>query len=295
MMKKCYRLILPVLMALFVFSTANAQTSLEERGYAVYIPSRYDESPLPLVIALHGFGESAQDFALGTGLAETAEERGFVVAFPNGYLLQWNDGSRGDHEEDDTAILLELIEVIAEKVSIDRERIYLVGFSNGASMTFRAFCEAPDVFAAIAAIGGPMRRSQECPEGAQTSVFVLHGTADQTVPFYGGNGRYSAPETVIKWAETNHCTDEDVPLFDPTFDTATFPQFYNECENGTIVVLYAISGMGHTWPGSTSRLRGEPIPREFDANFLVWGFFELAYEAHQAIQGASTPEATTEP
>lgn len=291
------RILWVLCMALFLFPAQIlfAQTTLEERGYLVYIPTRYDNDPIPLVIALHGFGEGAQNFAMGTGLAETAEDRGFVVAFPNGHLLQWNDGSQGDHEEDDTAILLELIEVVAEKVNLDRDRIYLAGFSNGASMTFRAACDAPGVFAAIAAVGGPMRRSQTCDD-TQISVFVLHGTADSAVPFYGGNGRYSAPETVANWAEANGCTDEDVPIFDPTFETATFPQFFNECEDGTLVVLYAISGMGHTWPGSATRLSGNPVPREFDANFLIWGFFELAYDAQQAAQSAGVqPEATEDP
>src|SRR5690606_30404173 len=52
---------------------AQAQASLEERGYGVYVPTGYNGQAVPLVIALHGSGDNYNNFARATGLAGVAE------------------------------------------------------------------------------------------------------------------------------------------------------------------------------------------------------------------------------
>jgi polyhydroxybutyrate depolymerase len=274
------RILTLAILLIMAAGTVQAQVSLEERGYLVYIPSTYDGQEMPLVIALHGYGDTANAFAQGTGWAETAEEYGFVVGFLNGYQREWNSSPGGNHNEDDTAAILEFIEFIADEVHINRDRIYLVGFSNGAAMAYRAACEAPDTFAAIVAVSGLMWREQDCPTEAQTSVLVIHGTSDRVVPFAGNRNNLSALEAVEDWAYFNNCTDSVVHEFDETY-TGLQIQFYHECDGGQMVMLYAIPGLGHTWPGANQRARGRPIPNELNANFIIWGFFEISYAAQQ--------------
>lgn len=289
-----------LLLLLFSISiTALAQTeeelqTLEERGYGIYIPSGYDGSEdVPLLIGLHGFGDVWENFANYSGFMRLAEEYNFIAAFPNGYLRQWNDGGRGDHYEDDVRMLQVMIERVALDYRINRERVYLVGFSNGGTMVYKAACEAPDVFAGIAAVGGTMRYEQECPDDVQLPVIIIHGAADNTVPFMGGDGRWSVPNTAAFWINQNECSTENMPDYDPEFFiNGAIIYHFEECPNGNQVLLYAIEEMGHIWPGSSYYFSNQAPPAPIDTPRWIWSFFEVSYQA--SLEAEVTPEASPE-
>src|SRR5215216_2752630 len=53
------------------------------RNYKLYVPSRYDKSrPAPLLVVLHGCTQDPDDIAKGTRFNAIAEEKGFLVAYP---------------------------------------------------------------------------------------------------------------------------------------------------------------------------------------------------------------------
>jgi polyhydroxybutyrate depolymerase len=286
----------------FAFSiTVFAQSeedfeTLQERGYGIFIPSGYDGSEdLPLVLALHGFGDEWRNFSRASGWMTVAEEFNFIVAFPNGYLRQWNDGGRGDHYEDDVYMLQVMIERVAQDYRINRDRIYLAGFSNGGTMVYKAACEAPTIFAGIASVGGTMRYNQDCLPTTQVSVMVIHGTADSVVPFTGGDGRYSAPESARFWLLQNNCDDEGIPYFDASHFVDRIASYdYESCDGGHQVKLYVIEDFPHSWPGALEYSYGvNPVP-QMDAPRLIWEFFEASYLSEQAATPESTPEVTPE-
>lgn len=53
------------------------------RTYKLFIPSRYQGKPLPLIIMLHGCTQSPDDFAAGTRMNFLAEEENCFVAYPS--------------------------------------------------------------------------------------------------------------------------------------------------------------------------------------------------------------------
>lgn len=291
-----------IALLLLTTSMVFAQTegaSLDERGYGLFVPTSYDEDgddELPLLIALHGFGDSWENFALASGFTLVGEQANFIVAYPQGYLRQWNDGGRGDHYEDDVQLLRDLIERIDRDYRVDHERIYLTGFSNGSTMTYYAACEAPDLFAGIAAVGGTMWQGtyDNCDEDTTLPVLMIQGTGDTVVPFNGGRGRMSIPDTVLTWAEHNACNTEDVPTFDERlFANGYTIYFYEDCPDGNIVMLNALQGINHTWVGGEYYVRGSfPPALPFDTARLIWAFFERSYQMKTAT--ADNPEITAE-
>ena len=127
--------------------------------------------PRPVVVLLHGAGGTASLAMGNTGWADLADREGLLLVYPEGTrrdpaapprFLQnpqaWNDGSGRGHTArtgvDDVGFLRALIEQVVESKGVDPDRLYLAGFSNGASMAFRAGAELAGVIAAIGPVAG---------------------------------------------------------------------------------------------------------------------------------------------
>src|SRR4051794_26646449 len=120
------------------------------RTFILHVPTRYDGSAaVPLVLMLHGHGGTAKGI-FKVGWSEEADTETFVVAYPQGSLQDptkpqgkgnlpaWNDGSnrKGLPPVDDLAFLKAVISYIESNLKVDTQRVYLAGFSNGATLTF---------------------------------------------------------------------------------------------------------------------------------------------------------------
>jgi polyhydroxybutyrate depolymerase len=63
----------------------------QPRTYHLYTPKSYrSDRPVPLVLAFHGYGSQGKDLANGSGFNEIAEQKGFVVVYPDGLERRWN-------------------------------------------------------------------------------------------------------------------------------------------------------------------------------------------------------------
>lgn len=178
--------------------------------YQVYVPAEHTRGKLwPVIVNLHGNGSQGADALLPTrrGLADQirANRSGFpvIVVFPQAEVgKRWLDG---DMEE---LVIAELERTVSE-FGGDPARLYLTGFSMGATGAYRIAYRWPTRFAAIAAIAGRVDtsdaktyadRDKEAdrkanPFVAATDPFaalaakikhipirVFHGDADETVP-----------------------------------------------------------------------------------------------------------------
>lgn len=65
----------------------NIEVDGVTREFYVYLPSSYSSasSPLPVIIAYHGWNGNGASLVVPAGLAEAADSHGFIVAAPNGY------------------------------------------------------------------------------------------------------------------------------------------------------------------------------------------------------------------
>ncbi len=272
------------------------------RTYHLYVPAGLDGNrPVPLVIVLHGGGGTGAGMEQLTrgGLNRLADRDGFIVAYPDGLDRHWNDGRgiqayRAHREDvDDVGFITALVEHIGRTVPLDRGRVYAAGISNGGLMSFRLAREATTRIAAIAPVAIAMSEQIARMRAPQrpVPVVLIAGTDDPLVPWGGGEigfagrqkvGRVlSVAETVRHWVVHNQCPPSPAvatePDRDPHDGTRVRREAYSPCRDGSEVVLYAVLGGGHTWPGGAQYLPARVIgrtSRDIDANTVIWEFFK---------------------
>jgi polyhydroxybutyrate depolymerase len=277
-----------------------------QRGYRLHIPPGYTRrSPAPLVVVVHGAFSNAAQMSERTGWDRLSDEVGFVVAYPEGggllgYLQHWNAGyccgaAMAQEVRDDDLVAL-VINDVKRILSIDAQRVYMTGFSNGAMLTHRYAALHSHELAAIAPIAGPAggRRGHDEPlllaptPRASMPVLLIHGEADTSIPYRGGpskgskKGRshLSAEESANFWARANGCSERRASR--DLLEGAARVDEWQGCPAQGPVRLYSLRHWGHRWPGPywTNQLpEGRPL-LDFDATRIIWAFFSEHSRAH---------------
>ena len=277
-----------------------------ERHYTVYSPAADHVQHLPVVLMLHGGGGTSKTAMEETGWMQKAEAAGFLLVFPEGARQHtdkppgfrtnpqtWNDGSgrfySGKQNIDDVAFIDNVIEEVALSHDVDAGRVFVTGFSNGASMAYRLALELSERIAAIAPVASSGLRMPAKKRKSPVPVVAIQGMGDPRNPLEGGTVRLAdgqedtrspVTETIERWAAMNGC--------DPTptvSDVDGVKRVSYGGRNEAEVVLYLVSGMGHTWPGGKTLLPkslvGDTTSR-LNANDVIWAFFDAHPKSHQA-------------
>ena len=262
----------------------------QKRTYLVHLPKNRDsQKPAPVVLALHGAAMNGPLMAQFCGLSETADQAGFIVVYPNGNglfpFLFWNAGSLrrplAQGMPDDVAFISKLIDDLGSVVKVDSKRVYACGMSNGGMMSYRLAAELSDRIAAIAPVAGTIAIEESQPK-RPVSVIHFHGTKDKIVPFARASGKSrflikDVEESVQTWVKLDGCDEKpqtDV-LSKAGDEMKVTRQTYAGGNDGTEVVLIAIEGGGHTWPGMIPMVSfiGRSATN-ISANDLIWEFFQ---------------------
>lgn len=265
-----------------------------ERSYHIHLPESYSANShaMPLVIVLHGRGQTGQSMQSLSDFNALADDYQFIVVYPDGLDNQWNyvrDIPGYPEGIDDTTFLLNLIDHIAQTYPVDRDRLYVSGFSNGGFMTQRLACDVPEVFAAFASVSaaGFAGMPDICNHNLPVSILLMHGTHDAIVPWNGYSRRNDAgidvliladvPRSFAFWAKHSGCSDEteqrSYPQSSP--ETSVTQIRVLECPEKTETLLYIIHRGGHNWPGSTAlpvEIAGA-VSKDISASEEIWQFF----------------------
>ena len=264
-----------------------------ERSYYLHEPAKPSaDKTRPLVIVLHGGGGTGVIGAAMSGFNAKADAEGFLVVYPNGSgrfgerLLTWNAkhccAYAMREKINDVGFLSDLIDELVRTERVDARRIYVTGMSNGAMMSYRAGLELAPKVAAIAPIVGAMF-GDEVPPALPVPVMIFNSLADKTVPFDGGPSKIRAGLSVGDadykpisfalqfWAKADGCSQSPAVTHEPGVTITSF----EHCAGDASVVLYAIDGGGHSWPGGKSSGRegaDQPVTSP-NATDLMWAFF----------------------
>lgn len=176
--------------------TGNILVKGLQRPYTIHLPASYDKSrKYPLVIALHGGGSEGGAMNALTDFNALSDQQGFIVAYPEGYEHNWNDGrnAKGIKAQaeniDDVNYISILIDHLEQDLGIDNKMVYATGISNGAIMSHRLACELSNKIAAIAPVAGsiPQKMAAVWSPSRAVSVLIINGTEDAIMPYNGGD------------------------------------------------------------------------------------------------------------
>jgi phospholipase/carboxylesterase len=173
--------------------------SLGQAGELSYVEVVRPDAPpnLPLVVALHGRGASAEDLA---PLAPELDPTGYRFIFPNGRLRvdlgPWVGYAWYEREAVATDLPLSRAAVEAlladlwARTGLGPAQTVLLGFSQGAVMTLDVGLRSPTRFAGLVAMSGYLYEDDTLPPALAAArdqrVLVVHGTEDGTLPVTRG-------------------------------------------------------------------------------------------------------------
>src|SRR3954465_6779211 len=262
------------------------------RAYKLYVPSGYNEQPLPLVVMLHGCTQSPDDFAAGTRMNDLAEEGTFLVAYPAQVQSAnvskcWNWFSPADQQRDqgEPSLLAGVTRRIMRDFRVQPGRVYIAGLSAGGAAAAIMGATYPGLYAAIGVHSGlacgaasdipsafaAMRQGQS--DGARAHgragrvvpTIVFHGDRDTTVNPVNGD-QVVAQSKAAADLRTTVTTGEASGGIRYTCTVQTD-------ENGqSILEQWVLHGAGHAWSGG-STAGSYTEPRGPDASREMMRFF----------------------
>jgi poly(hydroxyalkanoate) depolymerase family esterase len=275
--------------ARFIESTYSSPAG--SRAYRLFIPSRYRERPLPLVVMLHGCTQSPDDFAAGTRMNFLAEEQNCFVAYPAqpsraNHAKCWNwfrtaDQQRGRGEP---SLIAGITRQIMDDYLVDRKRVYVGGLSAGAAAAAIMGATYNDLYAAIGIHSGlacgvatdlpsalvAMRQGgsdHKVISGDQPPVptIVFHGDRDTTVhPNNGGQ--------ILEQSVRTTSTQKKVHRGQVPGGHAYTRTILSDASGRGMLEHWNIHGAGHAWSGG-SAAGSYTDPRGPDATREMLRFF----------------------
>ncbi len=245
-----------------------------DRPYFVHGPRGWDgETDLPVVYLFHGLGGQADVNAAYTGLAEVADDRGFVLVAPQavGEGLSWD--YRSDAPDGDVAFVEALASMVGAQDCVDPERQFATGLSNGSALVFALACSGTSTMQGYAGVAAAFYDTS-CDASPPAPIVYFHGTGDEVVPFDGGPTPIEpvepVPTTMAGWAQHDGCgPDPDVtPMGDDVEHLV-----WQGCDEP--LEAYYIDGGGHVWPGAPPFDALGPTTTTVSASVVMADFFGL--------------------
>lgn len=273
------------------------------RRYHLYIPPglalKADEK-LPLLVMLHGCGQTGGDLAAATRMNRLAARERFLVLYPEQERMAnahgcWNWFERRNGKaQAEAATLLAAVDKVARRYPVDLARVAVAGLSAGASMAVLMAALYPQRFCAVAMHSGVApgtaesaatalaamhgRRAAHLPEpqgvslnqGATLSalplppLLVLHGDADGVVSVR------NAAATALLWADALGARAGALRTLQRGQRHAMRVTEF-KTRGRTVVALREVAGLAHAWSGGVAQLPFSD-PAGPDASALVWAF-----------------------
>ena len=255
------------------------------REYIYYHPPTAPAN-CALVFVCHGYTGTAQGIMGYSNFNQVADEHGFAVCYPQGIEDSFgntffNVGYDFQNNEtvDDVAYLQNLNTYFQSTYSLDADKVFCTGMSNGGDLCYLLACQASETFRAVAPISGMIMQNimDVCNPSSEVAILEIHGTNDNVTYFDGdpnnidGWGAYpSIPETITFFNNLfglQLLSTENLPNINTNDGSTVSSEKYGAANSCTEVWLYTVQGGGHDWPGAFGNM-------DIEASREAWLFFQ---------------------
>ncbi len=276
------------------------------RRFHAYVPSglalRPDEK-LPLLVMLHGCGQTGRDIAAVSRMNRLAARHRIVVLYPEQERVAnaqgcWNWFElRNGRAEAEAATLLAAVDKVARRLPVDLARVAVAGLSAGASMAVLMAALFPDRFCAVAMHSGV---APGTAESAATALAAMHGRREAHLPDLPASTAAATPALPVGASAALppllivHGDADGVVSVRNAAATAQlwagalgaragavrtlqrgqrYPMRVTEfkARGRTVVALREVVGLAHAWSGGAAQ-RPYSDPAGPDASALIWAF-----------------------
>ncbi|KAH8886666.1 alpha/beta-hydrolase, partial [Thozetella sp. PMI_491] len=190
------------------------------RTYAVLVPMNYDSTRrYALIVDFHGHSGTSDRQHLTSQYDKFDANGDFLVVYPQGLkypkengVSAWEGPAYADPTVDDKAFIADLVRYLPQKYCIDEDRIYASGKSNGGGFVGTLACSSQgSAFAAFALhssalytdnLGAGSTNRVCTPSRAVLPIIQVHGSADRTVKYTGGQGSGGLTPPIPAWLDT---------------------------------------------------------------------------------------------
>lgn len=268
----------------------------------VFVPENLVEGH-SLVVALHGCGQSAKEFAEQSGWNDLARQYGFVVLYPEQKAtnniqrcFNWFNPEDINYKSGEAASIQHMLEFVQEKYEVGATETFVSGFSAGGAMTTVMLAVYPELFAGGAPVAGipyraatdlgtalsamqggvdlqpqdwgdRVREQRSAFASAYPRILILQGEADGIVQ------PKNAAETVEQWANLHGMNPADLASVD-LVPLADYPQVsafsLGPDQQRPLVSYYQVTAMEHAYPidpGEEEDQGGSPGPFATDVDW----------------------------
>ncbi|KSU63203.1 poly(3-hydroxybutyrate) depolymerase [[Bacillus] enclensis] len=305
------------------------------KPYKLYVPNGYDASrSYPLYVMLHGCTQDANQFAAGTRMNTLADEKGFLVLYPeqtssanSNKCWNWFESAHQARGSGEPAVIAGMVNKVKSSYSIQGDEVYASGLSAGAAMSVIMGAAYPDLFSGIGVGAGLEYKAATSMTGAFTAmssggpspvqqgnlayqamssrakimpVIVFHGTSDYTVYPVNGN------QVISQWAATNDLAENGIAdgwIDDQPERTVNAVvsggRSYNVSDFEGLdrrvwMRKVTIQGMGHAWSGGSSQ-GSYTDPQGPDASRMMWEFFDSFTDRGGGENDTTAPVTSASP
>lgn len=208
----------------------------------------------PVVVHLHGYGQSGRQVIGDERLTTRLLARGYALLAPNGLAgadgrpSGWSFGNLRPEARDEAAFLRQILDDARVRLPIDRRRLLLTGYSIGGSLAWYIACEDPALATAYAPLAGGFWRPHPGRCAGPAAILHTHGWRDLTVPFEGRRLRPDLAQGDIAaglalWRVTNRCQTFQPDGF--SGDAGFWQRHWTRCDAPLSLALHA---GGHELP-----------------------------------------------
>lgn len=293
--------------------------------FLVHVPANLRPSP-GIVIALHGCGQTAAEYAKGTGWSSLADAHGFIVVYPEQRqannpknCFTWfmaDDITRGSGE---AASIHQMAEHAIGRFGADRRRVFVNGLSAGGAMASVMLATHPETFAGGAIIAG---LPYGCAGSVQEAFGAMFSEKTHTSWTLGENIRrasshrgpwpsisiwHGSVDPIVKPSNADHIIRQWLDVHGLAAEPSHTEQIGSHSQRTWLdahgrpaVEAYTLTGMAHAVPLDLAAALGPcgatgPFFLDVGLSSTLmsarsWGLADVSYSAAQASATGLGPE-----